>query len=92
MHLTSRTRPFLFDDTALDAAIYAGPAGWPGTESRFLMRETLIVVGHPSLAAKGPLAPARIAELGGLMIAVNFGTPIMPRFDTQKVPPVYSLG
>ncbi len=46
-----------------DAAIYAGPAGWPGTESRFLMRETLIVVGHPSLAAKGMLAPARIAGL-----------------------------
>lgn len=63
VHLTSRTRPFLFDDTAFDAAIYAGPAGWPGTESDFLMRETLIVVGHPSLAAKGLLAPARIAGL-----------------------------
>jgi LysR family glycine cleavage system transcriptional activator len=63
VHLSSRTRPFLFDDTAFDAAVYAGPAGWPGTESRFLMRESLIVVGKPSLAARGPLAPGKIAKL-----------------------------
>jgi len=63
VHFTSRTTPFLFDGTPFDAAIYAGLAGWPGTESRFLMRETLIVVGHPALAANGPLAPARIASL-----------------------------
>jgi hypothetical protein len=31
---------------------------------------------------------ARIAALGGLMMAVNFGMPIMPKLETQKVPPV----
>ena len=35
---------------------------------------------------------ARIAALGGLMMALNFVTPIMPRFETQNVPPVYSAG
>lgn len=63
VHCSSRTRPFLFDDTEFDAAIYAGPASWPGTESRLLMHESLIVVGTPSLASKGPLAPERIAAL-----------------------------
>lgn len=63
VHLSSRTRPFLFDDTAFDAALYAGPAGWPGTESRFLMHESLIVVGHPSHATRGPLTPAQVAKL-----------------------------
>ena len=33
VNLTTRTRPFLFGDTEFDAAIYAGPATWPGTEA-----------------------------------------------------------
>lgn len=49
VHLSSRTRPFLFADTALDAAIHAGEAGWPGTESSFLMDESIVAVGSPSL-------------------------------------------
>jgi DNA-binding transcriptional LysR family regulator len=49
VHLSSRTRPFLFSDTALDAAICAGEAGWPGTESCFLMDESLVAVGSPAL-------------------------------------------
>lgn len=51
INLTTRTRPFLFDDTAFDAALYAGPATWPGTGSRFLMRESLIAVCSPDLIA-----------------------------------------
>jgi DNA-binding transcriptional LysR family regulator len=31
VNLTSRTRPFLFDDTGLDAAIHAGEAKWTST-------------------------------------------------------------
>jgi LysR family glycine cleavage system transcriptional activator len=52
VHLTSRTRPFLFADTPFDAAIHAGEAGaasWPGTATRFLMPETLIAVASPAL-------------------------------------------
>lgn len=49
VHLSSRTRPFLFADAALDAAIFAGDAGWPGTESCFLMDEQLVAVGSPAL-------------------------------------------
>lgn len=51
INLTTRTRPFLFGDTEFDAALYAGPATWPGTGSRFLMRENLIAVCSPDLMA-----------------------------------------
>lgn len=50
VHLTSRTRPFLFDDTPFDAAIHAGPSAWPGTESRFLLAESLLPVCSPKVA------------------------------------------
>ncbi len=49
INLSSRTRPFLFDETPLDAAIYAGEATWPGTEGLFLMREQLAAVCSPVL-------------------------------------------
>lgn len=48
-NMTSQTRPFMFADTRFDAAIYAGPAAWPGTESLFLMRENLVPVCSPAL-------------------------------------------
>jgi LysR family glycine cleavage system transcriptional activator len=51
MSLTARTRPFLFDETPFDAAIYAGEATWPGTEGLFLMRERLVAVCSPALIA-----------------------------------------
>jgi LysR family glycine cleavage system transcriptional activator len=57
VHLSSRTRPFLFADTPFDAAIHAGEAGaaaWPGTERRALMDETLIAVASPALAGAAP--------------------------------------
>ncbi|CAB3682507.1 LysR family transcriptional regulator [Paraburkholderia rhynchosiae] len=51
VNLTTRTRPFLFDDTGFDAAIHAGLAIWPGTEGLFLMRESLIAVCSPTVIA-----------------------------------------
>jgi len=39
VHLSSRTRPFLFADTGLDAVVHAGDELWPGTEGRSLMPE-----------------------------------------------------
>jgi DNA-binding transcriptional LysR family regulator len=64
VNMTTRTRPFLFEDTALDAAIYAGEASWPGTEGHFLMRENLIAVASPQLVApRKELKAAQLARL-----------------------------
>ena len=49
VHFSSRTRPFLFADTGLDAAIHAGDGLWPGTEGRLLMPEPMIPVASPAL-------------------------------------------
>lgn len=59
VNLTTRTRPFLFEDTALDAAIYAGEASWPGTQGHFLMRENLIPVASPAFIAPRKVLKAR---------------------------------
>lgn len=58
INLTSRTRPFLFEETGLDAAIYAGDSNWPGTEGLLLMHESLVAVCSPAKAPKrGTLRP-----------------------------------
>ncbi|WP_298015183.1 LysR substrate-binding domain-containing protein [uncultured Castellaniella sp.] len=62
VNMTTRTRPFLFDDTEFDAAIYSGDPGWPGTRAYFLMRENPVPVCSPRLA-DGPLDAAAIAAL-----------------------------
>lgn len=65
VHLSSRTRPFLFADTPFDAAIHAGETGsaaWPGTEKRFLMSESLIAVASPSLPALAGGHPRSAAD------------------------------
>ncbi len=49
VHFTPRTRPFLFAETALDAALHAGDGLWPGTEGRLLMPEPMIPVASPAL-------------------------------------------
>ena len=53
VHIDTRTRPFLFADTALDAAIYAGTPEqlqrWAGTQSLRLLDEEVVVVCHPRL-------------------------------------------
>ncbi|WBS00464.1 LysR substrate-binding domain-containing protein [Pseudoduganella sp. SL102] len=48
VNLASRTRPFLFDETPLDAAIHAGTGFWPGTEGIVLMHEDLVAVSSPA--------------------------------------------
>lgn len=51
VHMETRTRPFLFDDSDFDAAIYFGDAGWPGTVACYLMRENPVAVCAPALIA-----------------------------------------
>ena len=53
VHLSSQSRPFLFENTGFDAAIYAGERQWPGTEGVFLLREELAAVCKPGLVPRG---------------------------------------
>ncbi|PZW63689.1 DNA-binding transcriptional LysR family regulator [Pseudomonas sp. URMO17WK12:I1] len=63
VHLTNRTRPFLFADTGFDAAIYFGDGDWSGTEAHFLMHEHLTPVCSPTLLGGQPATVEHIAEL-----------------------------
>lgn len=67
VHLHSRIRPFLFAGSGLDAALSAGHAPWPGTQQVPLLRETLVAVASPALAAalkpaRGALRPQHLAQ------------------------------
>ncbi len=64
VNLTSRTRPFLFEDSTIDASIYAGDGHWPGTAIDYLMPETLVPVCSPALIApRRRLKPEQLAQL-----------------------------
>lgn len=64
LHLTTRTRPFMFDDTPFDAAIYCGDGNWPGTRAVALMPERSVPVCSPRLlGAVSMTSPDRIATL-----------------------------
>ncbi len=77
VHLDVRTRPFLFAETAFDAALFAGTAvqvgNWPGVHAHWLMHEDIVPVCSPQLLARAasrepgrawqPVAPPAIAGL-----------------------------
>ena len=71
VHIETRTRPFLFADTAFDAALYAGTAeqvaNWAGTQALRLLAEDMVPVYSPALAKalalRQPLTPQAIAAL-----------------------------
>lgn len=65
INLHTRTRPFLFDDTHFDAAIYAGDGHWPGCVTRKVLSERMIAVCSPALIApdKAPIRLDRLAQL-----------------------------
>lgn len=56
IHLTTSTKPFLFSEHLLDAAIYTGTAQqiqhWPGIKYHPLMQEDLVAVCSPQLIDK----------------------------------------
>lgn len=68
VHIDTRTRPFLFADTALDAAIYAGTPEqlqrWAGTHSQHLLDEEVVVVCQPRLL--GARKSLKAATLAGM--------------------------
>lgn len=60
VHLETCTRPFLFTDTGIDAAVWAGTPQqlqqWAGTQAMHLMDEDVLPVCSPRLlAAAGPV-------------------------------------
>lgn len=64
IHLASRARPFLFQDSGLDAAIHAGTGPWPGTQATFLMPERVVPVCSPALIAPArTVTPRKLAQL-----------------------------
>ncbi|MCH2241578.1 MAG: LysR substrate-binding domain-containing protein [Aquabacterium sp.] len=58
VHLHTRTRPFLFEGSGLDAAIYAGDGHWPGAQTRLILPETLVAVCSPRLLPGGRMGDA----------------------------------
>lgn len=64
VHLTNRTRPFLFADTSFDAAIYFGDGDWSGTEAHYLMPEEPLPVCSPELlGGRTQFAATELANL-----------------------------
>jgi DNA-binding transcriptional LysR family regulator len=68
VHIETSTRPFLFNGTPFDAAIYAGTAtqaaNWAGTQSTLLLSEDVVPVCSPALlAGRKSLTPAAVARL-----------------------------
>ncbi len=72
LHFETCTRPFLFTDTGVDAAIWAGTSEqvqqWAGTQATPLLAEDVLPVCSPLLLAThtggpGPLEPAALAQL-----------------------------
>ncbi|OYU46702.1 MAG: LysR family transcriptional regulator [Burkholderiales bacterium PBB4] len=68
VHLEARTRPFMFADAQIDAALYAGTpaqmAQWAGTHSVQLMPEVVVPVCAPRLMqGREDLSPQDLAAL-----------------------------
>ncbi|AVP57358.1 LysR family transcriptional regulator [Pulveribacter suum] len=56
VHIDVRTRPFLFAETAYDAALLAATPGqivqWPGVQAQWLLHEDIVPVCSPALLAR----------------------------------------
>ena len=91
VNLSSRTRPFLFDDSNLDAAIYAGDGHWPGAQCSFLMPENLVPVCSPALIA--PRKRLTPQELAGLPLIQQSTRPYAWRhwFESAGLSPRHEL-
>jgi LysR family glycine cleavage system transcriptional activator len=68
VHIETRTRPFLFAESAFDAAIYAGTQEqvnqWAGTRHLLLQDEAVVAVCSPTLLGRRrTFSPQAIAQL-----------------------------
>lgn len=64
VNLTTRTRPLLFDDEGLDAAIYNGSGQQAGAETSFLLREDLEAVAGPQRSGRAAQRHMAIDQTG----------------------------
>jgi LysR family glycine cleavage system transcriptional activator len=94
VHIETRTRPFLFNDTEFDAALYAGTpaqvANWPGTQAVRLLSEDVTPVCSPGLLKQhvaGPRKEASPAEVATMPLLQQSTRPDGWRqwFDAQGV-------
>ncbi len=68
VHFETRTRPFLFTDTGIDAAIWAGTPEqlqqWAGTQATHLIDEDVLPVCSPRLLTDGrEVGPGTLADM-----------------------------
>ena len=68
IHIETRTRPFMFNDCGIDAALYAGTAEqvahWAGTQATHLLDEEVLPVCSPKLLQKKRhLKPIELAHM-----------------------------
>ena len=89
VHIETRTRPFMFADTAIDAALFAGTpeqiSHWAGTRGVKLMDEVVVPVCSPQwLGGQASLSPEHIATLPLLQQSTR-ALAWRQWFDTQGV-------
>lgn len=90
VHLETRTRPFMFADSQVDAALYASAptqiAQWAGTQAVALMPEVLLPVCAPAWLAGRP--SLNISELAAVPLLQQSTRPDAWRqwFDAQAMP------
>ena len=89
VHIETRTRPFMFADTAIDAALFAGTpeqiSHWAGTRGVKLMDEVVVPVCSPQwLGSQASLSPQAIATLPLLQQSTR-ALAWRQWFDTQGV-------
>jgi DNA-binding transcriptional LysR family regulator len=85
VHIETQTRPFLFADTAFDAALYAGTpeqvANWPGVQAQRLMSEDVLPVCSPQLLERAAQASGQARGTGrahrGVEPQVLAGMPLL---------------
>lgn len=68
IHIETRTRPFMFSESGLDAALYAGTpaqvAQWAGTQATHLLDEEVLPVCNPNLLKTNrQLKPKELAQM-----------------------------
>ena len=68
VHIETRTRPFLFNETPFDAALYTGTPdqahNWAGTRAMVLLHEDVVPICSPALIApRQQVGPSAIAKL-----------------------------
>ena len=68
IHIETRTRPFMFSESGLDAALYAGTAEqvtqWAGTQATHVLDEEVLPVCSPKLLDKNrQLKPKDLAQM-----------------------------